>query len=89
MKIYLVSQNVNNDYDTYDSFVCIASSENEARQTHPHKSAVWNGSYWVHSMWGSEWDIWEWCLPSQVEVEYIGESKEELPRVILASFNAG
>lgn len=31
MNLYLISQDVNNDYDTYDSAVVAAESEEEAR----------------------------------------------------------
>lgn len=31
MKLYLISQNVNNGYDTYDSAVVCAETEEEAR----------------------------------------------------------
>ena len=33
MKAFKVSQKVNDDYDTYDSFVVICESEKEARYT--------------------------------------------------------
>ena len=32
MKIYLLEQDLNNGYDTYDSVVVIAENENEARK---------------------------------------------------------
>lgn len=35
MNIYLVCQTDNRDYDTYDSFVCIASSIDEAKAMFP------------------------------------------------------
>ena len=35
MKLYLISQDVNNDYDTYDSAVVAAESEEEARRIVP------------------------------------------------------
>jgi ribosome biogenesis protein Tsr3 len=35
MKIYLVSQNENNEYDTYDSLIVSANSEEEARKITP------------------------------------------------------
>lgn len=33
--LYKISQNVNNDYDTYDCAVVAAHSEDEARNIHP------------------------------------------------------
>lgn len=54
-KIYLVSQNVNNGYDTYDAFIVCTSSEDEARYTMPDGSKfdekLYNKSYystWTH-----------------------------------------
>lgn len=35
MEIYLLEQDWNNDYDTYDSVVVIAENEAEARLIHP------------------------------------------------------
>lgn len=80
MNLYLISQSVNNDYDTYDSAVVAAESENDARFTRPDKQE-WR----VKSVFSS------WCgRPEDVTVELIGTAKAGTPaRVILASFNAG
>jgi len=43
MKLWLISQDVNNDYDTYDCAVVAAVDEDAARHTHPrgfHSSTV-------------------------------------------------
>ena len=79
MNIYLVSQNENSDYDTYDSFVCYASSEEEARNMLPDEYIEW-GEY------GSSW-----CShPDHALAEFIGVNKDsDKQEVILASFNAG
>ena len=79
MNLYLISQNINNGYDTYDSAVVAAPNEDMARHMHPN-DAVNNGdlSY-------SE-DVW--CNPKDVQVKYIGLT--ELPKsVVCSSFNAG
>jgi hypothetical protein len=78
MKLYLISQNVNEDYDTYDAAVVCAESEDEARKIHP------NGDYnrFVE-------DSWVYNI-NDVTVEYIGEASEHISKgVVLASFRAG
>lgn len=77
MKLWLISQNANNGYDTYDSAVVAADSEDKARNTHPYN---------YPESWG-----YTWCeSPSQVTVKYIGEAAEGTEAgVICASFNAG
>lgn len=46
MKIYKISQNVNNEYDTYDSAVVYAESEEEAKQIHPEGQI--DSKFWVN-----------------------------------------
>jgi len=81
MKIYLISQNENDDYDTYDSAVVYAKDEKEVRKIHPSGR---------QKEWRDE-SCSNWCdKPSQVEVKYIGEApKQKKKGVILSSFNAG
>ena len=82
MNLYLISQNTNNDYDTYDSAVVCAASEAEARNmTLPYgKRRDWekNDCSWVN-----------W--PDQVIVELIGtaDPSRKEAGVVCASFNAG
>ncbi len=79
MKLYRISQSVNDDWDTYDSVIVMANSEFEAQRIHP--SGNWK--YGSHS-WASD--------PKDVSVELIGEADPSLgnrPQVILASYNAG
>lgn len=67
MKIYKISQSINNDYDTYDSAIVYAQSEEEAKQIHPEsKNSKFLGCYYLHN----------WALPKNVKVEYIGENPE-------------
>lgn len=74
MKIYLISQTQNTDYDTFDSAVVAADTEQEAKKIHPS---------------GEEWEPETWCnSPNEVEVELVGEDIVGKSRVILASFNA-
>ena len=81
MKLWLISQNKNNGYDTYDSAVVAAETEAEARLIHPS---------------GDEWDgksdgIYDsWVDATEVAVYLIGEAIEgQKAGVICASFNAG
>lgn len=83
MNLYLISQDVNNDYDTYDSAVVAAKSEDEAKQLHPRgndeKVSEFDG------MGGSTWAAIE-----NVQCIKIGTAvKGTKQGVILASFNAG
>jgi hypothetical protein len=84
MKLWLISQTKNQDYDTYDSAVVAANIEEEARKMHPRdgkdidpKTDAFCGSTWVES-------------PDDVTCEYIGKAKEGTEKgVVCASFNAG
>lgn len=77
MKLYYVSQKENNDYDTFDSMVVAAESEEAARNTTPdgHPFTANYGS------WASS--------PDNVTVELIAEDTNQDAGVICASFNAG
>lgn len=83
MKLYLIEQNENVNYDTYDSAVVAAPDEHTARHTHP------NG----YDMNADEWTrrYSSWCSsPDKVKVTFIGEAMPDVVRgVICASFNAG
>jgi len=83
MKLYEISQSVNNNYDTYDSAIVAAESEDEARMINPDKMD--------DEDWDGEVGSWSaWCAAKDVDVEYIGEAKEGTKKgLILASFNAG
>lgn len=78
MKLYLISQDVNNDYDTYDSAVVAAENDEAARLTLPG-----------HSRWGDYYTSWA-KNPDQVTVLHIGDAVPGTEAgVICASFNAG
>jgi len=75
MKLYHVSQDKNNDYDTYSDFVICIASEEEARHTIPY--VTWDDGYWCRS-------------PEQVTVVYLGEADSSItPGIICASFHPG
>jgi hypothetical protein len=84
MYLYLISQSVNNDYDTFDSAVVIAPSKEEARNMHPN---------WPDSEWPTKKHSWYNCWadrPEQVTVSLIGTALRNAPQsVVCSSFNAG
>ena len=98
MKLWLISQSKNNDYDTYDSAVVAAETEEQARRTHPDNKGscdkVWDDSLgaWRHKdSPEAGWGVGRtWTEPHHVAIKYIGEAAEGTePGVICASFNAG
>ena len=77
MNLYLISQTVNNNYDSYDSAVVAAESEEKARLIHP---AAYNEAWMGAS----------WCKPEDVQVQLIGVAVDgTVAGIICASFNAG
>ena len=78
MNIYLVEQDENIGYDTYNSFICVAIDKDNASKLNPDGSG-----------WGNSWTAW--CgSPSDTAVTLIGKAKHnDEERIILASFNAG
>jgi len=74
MNIYHISQSVNRGYDTYDSAVVTAESEEDARQMYPGGEK-------------SIYDFNDWCKPNDVEVELVGTITINESKVICASFN--
>jgi hypothetical protein len=76
MKIWKITQNVNNSYDTFDSAIVVAKTEEDAKTIHPADSEFSSTR--------------TWCHVDEVKVEYIGTATKGTKRgVILASFNAG
>ena len=74
MNIYVISQDENDGYDTFDSAVVAAKNEDEARHIQP-------------SDWGG---VDAWALSKNVKVQLIGTAVSGTQAgVILASFNAG
>ena len=78
MNLYLISQTVNQDYDTYDSAVVCAESELDARLIHPDGPGE-----------RFEWE-YMWAPVDKVEVKFLGTADPSVEAgVVLASFNAG
>ncbi len=94
MKLFHVSQSVNDGYDTYSDFVVACQSEEEAKVIDPSGFYKWHDDSWYFQyangteakedrLYGS------WCLPSQVTVKYLGEAAEGIEGIICTSFHAG
>lgn len=81
MNLYLISQTVNNGYNTYDSAVVCAPDEETARRIHPTK---------CQELWEDE-DSRTWApTPEDVRVKLLGVAALDIePGVVCASFNAG
>jgi hypothetical protein len=100
MKLWLIYQDQNNGYDTYDSAVVAAETEDAARRTVPGMEP---GEYdWTSTglllgkTWGSKEMVvmdgyGSWVSDLQhVQCDYLGEAAEGTEAgVICASFNAG
>jgi hypothetical protein len=80
MKLYLLSQSVNNDYDTYDSCVVCAEDEDSAKRIRPDSYS-----------WEEECNGYSWVTKVEdVKVRYLGEADAVIKNgVVLSSFNAG
>jgi hypothetical protein len=89
MNIYKISQEENTGYDTYDSAIVIAPTEEAAKKIHPNSDKsynVYNKNWWKEEY---QFDCWATKLEN-VKVELIGIAKKGMKEgVILSSFNAG
>lgn len=84
MKLWLLSQQEVNDYDTYDSCVVCAATEEEAREMRPDSCNGFSLD-WTKDNWP------DWATQKEsVKVEYLGTAaRGSKRRMICASFNAG
>lgn len=87
MKLYLISQDTNNGYDTYDNAVVAAEDEAAAKLTHPSGTAS-------HREWLDagpiDCDYGTWTSKENVQCKYIGQAAPGIDAgVICSSFNAG
>lgn len=82
MNIYLISQKINDDFDTYDSAVVAAETEDDARLTHP------DGAAWDKGTRNFTWVPLE--RVNEIGVRLLGTAADGIEKgVISASFNAG
>ena len=84
MNLYCISQNTNNDYDTYNSAVVAAPDEETAKLLNPR-----NGSVMSEADWSRIYLVW--CRsPNDVQVKLIGVAIDGQEQgLILSSFKAG
>ena len=87
LNLYLLTQDVNSDYDTYDSAVVAAKTEEEARMIHPAEFENPDRGNWL----GIEEENWSsWCDAENVTVLLIGTADKSIKKgVVISSFNAG
>jgi hypothetical protein len=96
MKLWLISQDVNNGWDTYDSAVVAAETEEEARNIYPdnwdNNPKRWNGSKWLWYLEDGrvlDYSSGSWTSPDNVQVQFLADGYEGQAGTVLASFNAG
>lgn len=83
MKLYLLAQDDNNEYDTFDSCVVCAESEEDAKTISPNFGG---GEPFVEDVKYTAWAK----KASSISCVEIGVANENQKRgVILASYNAG
>ena len=82
MNLYLISQSVNNDYDTYDSAVVCAETAEDARLIRPDYDLEPRSEHEIDTCWAS---------PGNVDVKLIGTADSSIPKnyIVCASFSAG
>lgn len=92
MNLYLLTQNENGGYDTYDSCVVAADSPEDAVLINPsgevfgsdpaYKFDGWTkGTRYTHDSWAHS--------PAAVTAQLVGVAAEGIKGVVCASFNAG
>lgn len=92
MNLYKLSQTANVDYDTYDSCIVAAESEQEAKKIHPSENCPdsYDENYGEEASDMSWFYLRSWTRQRNVKVELVGVAIEGTKKgVILASFNAG
>lgn len=83
MNLYLLWQDANNDYDTYDSCIVCAEDMTEAIKIHPaNNPGDYRENYWFCDR--------TWAAPEDIYCKLIGKADPSIPKgLVLASFNAG
>lgn len=91
MNLYKISQDINNDYDTFDSAVVVAESEYAASRIHPRYFGMWKEIKTLDEIWADESNTSWVRTPQEVHVELLGIAEDSLEAgtIIVSSFNAG
>jgi hypothetical protein len=82
--LYKIWQEMNNSWDTYDSAVVCAASEEDAKKIHPNEA-------YKDVPDDDIWKLRQWADIKHVSTELVGTADNgiECGKVICASFNAG
>jgi hypothetical protein len=92
MKLWLISQSKVAGYDSYDSAVVAAETQEAAQLMHPG-GYVWRDCGWGLQLTSGTWHIdnsfGDWPAFNDVTATLIGDAAEGVTGVICASFNAG
>lgn len=85
MKLYLISQTENVEYDTRDSAVVVAPDGEAAARLNP------DGELWREDAPDEHWALGWASSPDKVSVRYLGEAGPELRKgeIICSSYVAG
>jgi hypothetical protein len=91
--LWLIKQEENGGYDTFDSAVVAAHDAAEARNIHPENGHVFgqpNSSKYSGWQTKKSYRRGTWAShPSKVTATCIGEAADGVKGVVMASFNAG
>ena len=98
--LWKISQEVNNEYDTYSAAVVVASDPESAKRVHPsvdsHTGEAWNYYEETKEDWysigdGEHTGSRGWAAPTDITAICVGEAAEELSAgtVVCSSFHAG
>jgi hypothetical protein len=100
VKLFLwkLSQDVNNDYDTYGAAVVVSSNPDAAKRIHPgvdsrtgemmFRYVEGEGWHWVD---GDHYGNGNWADPKDIQITCVGEAADWLGEgaVVCSSFHAG
>lgn len=98
--LWKISQEVNNEYDTYSEAVVVASDPESAKRVHPsvdsHTGEAWNYYDEENEGWHSTCDgeyagSGSWADPTDITATCVGQAAEGLSAgtVVCSSFHAG
>lgn len=88
--LWLISQNQNSGYDTYDSSVVVAETSDAAKWIHPRGRKFDPYESEEYFRWDYAFGCWA-SHPDKVDVKCIGTASSNLKdgQVVCSSFNAG
>lgn len=85
MKLWLLTQEVATGYDTYDSCVVVADTEELAKDMHPSQY-----TRKLNLLRSTHYPSYDWAQdPADVSATLLGDATDPTRRVVCASFHAG